>query len=267
MELIMAAQEDASPWDVPEAAAGADPSVPIADDSLPGRAYFSHLGIVRRKPARGDAPLCLSKSCSDKIALKQCTSLLSSIVSLFVSPELVYTSTMVLPHSQYSAVACSRCFSAEGRMRSLAGRRWEGGYSFVPFTIGTTHIEFAFSKRSVAERAEKIAASNMAVTWIRDGPIQGESLVGGVLQGAKQFEVKGASLTSRRKLWKLGRETAEFLGDGLGDIASNGLLHESYQEVKESPVLERRNLVKDTVRREALKGWARNVGDASFGLD
>ena len=149
----------------------------------------------------------------------------------------------------------------------MVGRRWEGGYSFVPFTIEATQIEFPFSKRAVAERAEKIAASNMAVAWIRDGPVQGESLVGGVLQGAKQFEAKGASLTSRRKLWGLGRETAELLGDGLGDIARNGLLHDSYQEVKESPVLERRNLVKDTVRQEALRGWARNVGDASFGLD
>lgn len=131
MELIMAAQEDDSPWQLPcSTSADKQPNPLEAETALPGRAYFSQLGIVRRKPARGDAPPTLSKSCSDKIALKQCTSLLSSLASLLVHPANAYIDTLVLPESQYSAVACERAFSGTGRMKSLVGKQWNEGYAF-----------------------------------------------------------------------------------------------------------------------------------------
>ena len=113
MELTMAAQDDASPWPTPDYAPA---SAASSDATLPGRAYFSQLGIVRRKPARGDAPPTLSKSCSDKIALKQSTSLLSSLAALLVDPKGAYIDTLVLPLSQYSSTACERAFAASGRM-------------------------------------------------------------------------------------------------------------------------------------------------------
>ena len=165
MELIMAAQDDASPWDPPASPSlnpasspSSSPTMIATATSLPGRAYFSQLGVVRRKPARGDAPPSLSKSCSDKIALKQCTSLLSALPALLVSPRGAYLSSLILPESQFSQAACRRCFSAAakegGRMHSLAGRRWgESGYSFVPFRVETTAEEFEFSKRAVAARS------------------------------------------------------------------------------------------------------------------
>ncbi|KAI5922315.1 adenosine deaminase/editase [Camillea tinctor] len=176
MELTMASQEDASPWTVPPT-----PS----SSSLPGRAYFSALGIVRRKPSRGDAPATLSKSCSDKLSLRQCTSLLSSVTALLVSPAHAYVSTLVLPQAQYNAGGCSRAFSAEGRMESLGVRRlgekdeegkslpsesnssgnssgggsdssisWPGGYSFRTFTVEATSKEFRFSKRHITSQAQ-----------------------------------------------------------------------------------------------------------------
>ena len=46
MELVMEAQEDATPWVFVEPVEGAEGSV----QSLPGREYFSELAIVRRKP-------------------------------------------------------------------------------------------------------------------------------------------------------------------------------------------------------------------------
>ena len=45
MELIMAAQEDPTPWAVPQAVDG-------NSDALTGRGYFSELGVVRRKPCK-----------------------------------------------------------------------------------------------------------------------------------------------------------------------------------------------------------------------
>lgn len=47
MELVMEAQDDATPW--PEAASPGTEDVP-AGKRLHGRGYFSQLGIVRRKP-------------------------------------------------------------------------------------------------------------------------------------------------------------------------------------------------------------------------
>ncbi|KAK0613060.1 adenosine deaminase/editase [Bombardia bombarda] len=294
MELIMAAQEDASPWDItppslsstpPHADGTSTPTpTPTPPPSLPGRGFFSQLGVVRRKPARGDAPPTLSKSCSDKIALKQCTSLLSSLGSLFVSPQAAYLTSLILPTSQFSPGACRRSFSAEeeeeteeagagqGRMRPLANRHWGGGYAFVPFRVETTSLEFDFSKHMVSARSDKTGASNLAVAWTALGCEEG--LVGGVLQGRKQFDQKGASLVSRRRMWSLAREVAGSLSASASAATAGGEITEiaqvlaegAYDEVKEGGLLGTRRRVKGEARAEALKGWFRNTGDGEFGL-
>ncbi|KAI0468847.1 adenosine deaminase/editase [Xylaria cf. heliscus] len=172
MELTMASQADATPWIVPTLPPHETPSSPIATPAepeplLPGRAYFSQLGIVRRKPSRGDAPPTLSKSCSDKLSLHQCTSLLSSVTSLLVSPEHAYITTLILPAAQYSASGCHRAFSdgranegdaavrrQKARMAPLATdpriESRDGGYAFRPFGVETTGLEFVFSRRYTA---------------------------------------------------------------------------------------------------------------------
>ncbi|OTA56828.1 hypothetical protein K449DRAFT_387201 [Hypoxylon sp. EC38] len=237
MELIMASQEDATPWELPPetlpnttTTSSPTPSSPISTPtpSLPGRAYFSQLGVVRRKPARSDAEPTLSKSCSDKLALDQITSLLSSTTALLVDPSHVYLHTLVLPESRYSEPACRRAFSpsAGGRMRSLVNAFFGGGYAFRPFGISTTSSEFAFSQRSVssalshcAEAQKKetttagIAASNLAVAWTSSGLI--ESTLGGVLQGRKQSaaDKRGASFASRGELWGLAASVATLISD------------------------------------------------------
>ena len=251
----MAAQEDASPWDTPVATSA-------RDDPLPGRAYFSQLGIVRRKPARGDAPPCLSKSCSDKIALKQGTSLLSALTSLLVAPTGVYLSSLILPASQYSAVACQRSFTLRGRMQPLAERRWDGGYALCPVVVQTTEVVFAYSRRTVMQGSSQIAASNMAVAWTWHGPEQGESMVGGVLQGVKQFAIKGASLTSRRRMWQLAKEVSGLLPSE--QALQDAFQVENYGAFKEGPWLQPRKHAKEELRKQALAGWIRNTGDEDF---
>ncbi|KAI1463691.1 adenosine deaminase/editase [Daldinia caldariorum] len=185
MELIMDAQEDATPWELPPTALSTPLSTSTAEPSpspsLPGRAYFSHLGVVRRKPARSDAPPTLSKSCSDKLALRQCTSLLASATALLVDPHHAYIRTLVLPASRYSEPACRRSFSASptrGRMRSLASstiaaeqgrdpgqnqiqaeKAAESPYRFRPFAVETTTSEFAYSQRTVTNANANANAS------------------------------------------------------------------------------------------------------------
>ncbi|KAK4140225.1 adenosine deaminase/editase [Dichotomopilus funicola] len=290
MELIMSSQDDATPWDIPPPpqppSPSQSPSPPPQTPSptpLLGRGYFSQLGIVRRKPSRADAPPTLSKSCSDKLALKQCTSLLNSLVSLFVSPENVYLATLVLPASQFSEEGCRRCFGEGGRMAGVVvvegrARDWEGGgYGFWPFRVEVVSGgEFGFSRRGIEEAAAaaaaadgdeggskvKMVASNLAVAWTAGGEVE-EGLIGGVLQGRKAFDLKGASLTSRRRMWEAAVEVAEMMGD---EGILRELRTERYDGVKESASLEARRRVKETVRGEALKGWIRNTGDGEFGL-
>ncbi|KAI3328468.1 adenosine deaminase/editase [Ustulina deusta] len=269
MELTMASQADATPWAIPAISHQESPSSPVVipninptslepDALLPGRAYFSQLGIVRRKPSRGDAPPTLSKSCSDKLSLHQCTSLLSSPTSLLVSPDHAYISTLILPTSQYSASGCKRAFSdgqgqdeedkeansQPARMASLApqNNNWSrtGGYTFQPFTVKTTDLEFAFSRRSALTlpisssspspsipdarpntnistptSKTKITPSNFSVAATASN--REETTINGVLQGHKASEahVRGASFAARRRIWSLAVEVASLLhGDG-----------------------------------------------------
>lgn len=293
----MAAQADATPWEIPSPVAtspkiselGTDAATTTTSTSespsstsaaaspplLPGRAFFQHLGVVRRKPARGDAPTTLSKSCSDKLALRQCTSLLSSTTSLLVSPTHAYLATLILPASQYSATGCERAFS--GRLQDVNKTadqqgQWAGGYRFAPFRVDTTDLEFAYSRRGIATRptregevagVDKMAASNLAVAWTASG--LEEASLGGTLQGRKLFDPRGASFASRRKMWALALEVAAMLGAGLAGLHET-LETKNYKELKQSEMLQPRMDVKSKATTTALKGWARNVGDDDFSL-
>ncbi|KAK7985080.1 hypothetical protein PG996_005680 [Apiospora saccharicola] len=281
MELTMAAQADATPWEVPSPAAdtATATATPTSDSPpvapvLPGRAYFQHLGVVRRKPARGDAPATISKSCSDKLALRQCTSLLSSTASLLVSPTYAYLTTLILPASQHSATGCERAFS--GRMAAMKDQKTDihhsGGYRFARFRLDTTDLEFAYSRRGVANRlalggvatgADKMAASNLAVAWTAGG--LEEASLGGTMQGRKLFDPRGASFASRRKIWALAVEIASTLGAGLVGIQKT-LAAQNYKELKQSDMLQPRRDVKSKATLTALKGWVKNEGDDDFSL-
>ena len=113
MELCMASQEDPTPWEMGEPSL----SRPLL---LDGRANFSQLGVVRRKPARADAEPTRSKSCSDKLALRQVVGLLSCETSLLVAP--VYLEGLILPDEEFNRQACKRSFA--GRMKIFYGRLW-----------------------------------------------------------------------------------------------------------------------------------------------
>jgi tRNA-specific adenosine deaminase 1 len=326
MELTMAAQDDASPWEIPTsllpssareeggggesvlssssaalsttAATTSPPQQQQEEENpgpLPGRAYFSRLGAVRLKPSRADAPPTLSKSCSDKLAHMQCTSLLGSLASLLVCPSRgLYLESVVLPRSQLSATGCRRAFSGRGSSGSGSGsgggdggdvgrmaavmenrrsEKWQGGYRFREFRVDATDLEFKWSKRSVEARVGvgadnnnmkgKLAASNLAVAWTAHG--LEEATLGGTLQGRKAFDIKGASFASRRKLWSLSLEIAGLLGHGMMQ-AKQALMSKTYGEVKRSNLLQARRRVKEHVRAGALRGWAKNHGDDGFSL-
>lgn len=70
MNHIASSKDDNEPW------------IPRKRQKLNrGRNNFGELGVVRTKPGRSDSLLSLSKSCSDKLCLKQLTGICSTITS------------------------------------------------------------------------------------------------------------------------------------------------------------------------------------------
>lgn len=269
MELTMSLQEDATPWTSPvPLVSSPSPTTPTAQDTngtpltaLRGRSHFSHLGAVRCKPSRPDAPPTASKSCTDKLALHQATSLLSSLTSLLISPRNAYLQTLIIPSSQHVPSACERAFSASGRMAPVAEKQhaWDGGYAWRPFSVLPTAREFAWSRRMVPPEV-KASSSNLSAVWT---PGWQETVIGGVLQGRKQFVPRGASKICRRGVWEVSLQIAAVVGV---PALVNGLGRVTYREVKEGEMLEARRKVKGDVRGSALKGWVDNTGDDEFSL-
>ncbi|KAK5165956.1 uncharacterized protein LTR77_008880 [Saxophila tyrrhenica] len=256
MELTMAEQEDDTPW---SKSSGSH----ATDSSMLGRGHFDRLGIVRRKPARPDAPLTLSKSCSDKLAMKQCTSLLSGLTSRLVWPENVYLYTLVLPESQYVGTAVERAFGPQGRMKAVASlntrqrESWKaGGYAFKPFDVRTTTREFEYSRRSGTTTAAVPSNLSAMVT-----PQRQEILINGVLQGRKQFDPRGASCASRRAMWKDVIDVAATAGQEIAEVSGKG----TCCEMKHTSQI--REHVKKDVREMSLQRWERNVGDEEWKIE
>jgi tRNA-specific adenosine deaminase 1 len=259
MELVMKAQEDATPWPIPSCE-----RAEAAAMELRGRENFSELGIVRRKPgqsshaskpqlmlsriARGDSLTTLSKSCSDKLALKQCTSLLNSDTITLINPERAYLETVILPQSQYLETSFSRAFGTEGRMKPVVGKIWPGGFNCRPFDVRTTVVNFDFSRHHLFSPKGQLKSSNISAVWT---PSVQETLINGVLQGRKQDDPRGASAVSRKRMYDLAY------------CISNQLDERSASEVvpSDSIAIGQRRLVKDDVTKVALKGWIRNCQD------
>lgn len=253
MELTMSSQEDATPWTTPSSSSS--PGSPL----LRGRGYFAELGAVRTKPGRADSPPTLSKSCSDKLALRQSVSTLLSPVSLLVAPANMYITSVVLNKRMYSEIACGRAFGQEGRMSQLQGRGWGGGYVFRPFRVRTTDVEFQFSKEA-AGRETRAIGSNVSAVWVRNRGV--ETLIGGVLQGRKQFSgAQGASMLCKARVWKAVSAIAVIAGLQAVQRAVDVVV---YGNLKEGRNMASRSKAKEETRK-VLGGWARNGGD-DFGM-
>ncbi|KAL8787944.1 MAG: hypothetical protein Q9213_001971 [Squamulea squamosa] len=252
MELLMEAQVDATPWPIHQL----HPATKTLPGLLRGRGSFSELGIVRRKPARADSPQTLSKSCSDKLTLKQCTSLLSSCTSLLVNPAKAYLETLILPESQFVRNACERSFGPVGRMKPVANHQWSGGYAFRPFKVQATDHEFAYSRRSKPASSRELRTSNVAAAI---NPHIQEALILGRLQGRQKFDPKGASAICSKRMWQMTLQVLAALGTPrlLQSVSGSSLV----KEWKQSALFADRKRVKADVTAQALSVWIRNDGD------
>ena len=213
--------------------------------------------------ARPDAPLTLSKSCTDKLALRQCTSLLSAVTSLLMFPERAYLRSLVLPESQHVPESTARAFSAVGRMSGLTSEitsKWQNGYTFSPFSILTTSEEFGWSRRTGISE-DQITPSNKSAVYT---PYSQEVIIGGVLQGRKQSDPRGACIISRKQMWQALLNSVENWESHYGPYFSKS---GTYRTLKETDILRGRKQIKDDVVSIALKGWIANEGDNDFSLE
>lgn len=141
-------------------------------------------------------------------------------------------------------------------MMPVVGLTWLAGFEFRPFRVGTTEIEFHFSRRAAGTNLDGHKGSNISAVWT---PRHQETLINGVLQGRKQTDLLGASVLSRIHIWNLLLETIDLM-----DIPAlrNVLSMSSYLDMKRSQDLGHRRRVKEDVKREALKGWNKGSADS-----
>lgn len=268
MELLMASAQaagfDTSPWQLLPAEHSDNQDSDVG--ALPaGRGYFSNLGVLRRKPARADAEISMSKSCTDKIMLKQFISLLQFPADLFVKPTSeAFLKTLIVYEDQYNKTGYDRAFSAGGRLRSLAQEGvlsvGKGPRFFNIECLPAEFQRFEFEKLRMPGAKNKVtnlSALRLDLGSGYRGREHIEVLVNGVRQGFKQFEErigKGSALC-RYNLLHRALKICRMLEDRgyTPPLPINAELR-MYSDLKVHSRSGQRWSVKDTVLSE-LGGW------------
>ncbi|KAJ9608414.1 hypothetical protein H2200_007402 [Cladophialophora chaetospira] len=265
--------EAATPWPVDDSTATV----------LQGRGHFSLLGYVRRKPARADAEASLSKSCTDKLAVKQFSSALSFPTDLFIrKTDSAYIQSLVVYADQYHSAGYERAFGQTGRLSKIGSI----GHFFniEPLPVGFPRFAFDRKQRkSDTQSHSKYKASNVSAVWILDKkpdkPDIIEVLINGVKQGYKQLDDKTgkASAVSRRGLWNLALSIGSLVGkDQNGEdldpvydnpewltVVHHVLSRGTYDEAKSSYVRSSSVNCRSQVT-DSLGNWVKNTGDGGW---
>jgi tRNA-specific adenosine deaminase 1 len=176
--------------------------------------------------------------------------------------------------------ATTRAFSTEGRLKALTAdviSKWPDGYSFRPFRIVTVSDEFQYSRR-LGNPGQTLLPSNKSAIYT---PYFQEVIIGGVLQGRKQADPRGASAVSRRKIWQAVLTVVNHLtvlevndDNGPFGISANCVLDrghwiaqcDTYCQLKHGSLPYGRSHVKGDIIT-ALGGWGKNEGDDAFSLE
>lgn len=161
-----------------------------------GRDHFHQVGLVRTKPGRRDSPITLSKSCTDKLTLRQYTSVLLGPLATLINPQGFYLSSLVIPESQYNQLDLERAF----RLRIGEDQYKHDHYTLQLFDHRTTDIEFVHSKRYLQSQNPntEIVPCLQSIVYIQGQ--QPEVILGGVRMGSKPFTGKGQSLICRKSI-------------------------------------------------------------------
>ncbi|KAI8825052.1 adenosine deaminase/editase [Fimicolochytrium jonesii] len=160
----------------------ARPNVVLGDLIQPGlrrgRNDYAALGVLRTKPARADAEMTLSMSCSDKIAKWNVLGLCGALLSHFIEPLYLKGITV---GDLYDHVALQRalCDRIEG-LKDLSP-----GYRTTQLELQASPIPYNWSKASIlqAHPDAKPVSGDASILWDANYPIDVEVITQGRKQG------------------------------------------------------------------------------------
>ena len=204
--------------------------------------------------------------------------MLQCVTALIVSPKSAYVDSLFLPSSPHSSSSLNRAFSSNGRLKELAGRKWDGEYamryfniSSYPATLLTSDSDgYRYTRESTALQQNAIAVpSNISTVYLpSEDPPYREVLISGVLMGRKAFSGKGESVLCKYSLWKTAIEVAILLKD---QNLLPELNVERYASLKKLPGNQRPIVGEDIrgVLTANIDTWERNgdIGGDDFGLE
>ena len=211
-----------------------------------------------KETGRADSPQTLSKSCTDKLTLLSCTSLLNSLLANIVDPATCYLDYLVVPHAAYHREGFNRAF--EQRIESIRNLTWPGTFRVQPIQTLTTQL--LLPSVLIPEKLASLKASNAtapaSVIHVHGCPT--EVMINGVRMGSKfPPNVRGSSPLCRARM---GNDFLEILRREKSLSMDTQLPKNStYAQLKRLGAGMR--VVKRTVQ-EKLGGWVTNEGDEDF---
>jgi tRNA-specific adenosine deaminase 1 len=208
---------------------------------------------------RRDSPQTMSKSCSDKLALKSSTSLLNSLLANIIDPSSCYLDFLVVPQSAFHQAGFHRAF--EERLKPIRGVVWPGGFSVHPIRALSTTLSIppTLLPHVSSDVNEFGATASSSVIYVVGRP--NEAILGGIKMGsAFPPSVRGASSLCRARM---AQDFFDFISRGSTRLLFLELLPKcTYAEIKRKAG-NRTEPVKRSVR-EAFGGWETNETDSEF---
>ncbi|CAL9730603.1 tRNA-specific adenosine deaminase 1 [Monosporozyma unispora] len=216
--------------------------------TLRGRFNFNKKGYVRTKPGRYDSKITLSKSCSDKICLRQVISLNNSFTySLMADP--IYLDYLIIPHiDSTSKISLKRCF--EERVR-------ESSYPIHPFQILSTNQSF---KDDIVEGKEPSPISVVKLFRASDKNVLEQAILNGVKNGSytkgkKPLRKNCESIVSRYAFWKKYNQLNPLGNDSNNQIRTYDNFKRKYNKNRDEMII--------SVKKLLVKGedWVTTYND------
>lgn len=184
----------------------------IDEGVIRGRGNFDKLGIVRTKPGRSDSLITLSKSCSDKLCLKQLTGITNTITS-HIFPEEIYIDYLVLPKAKFKENDIDRCFH-ERFVQKL--KENDKAHPFK--AIGYTKDDYKFHK-PIIEKSSSVPSqlSLLYVVPVNYVQVLNDGVKNGSSIKNKAPKTSGESIICNHKLYQkadplLNHNETEYLG-------------------------------------------------------
>lgn len=159
-----------------------------------GRAGFDKLGVVRTKPGRADSNVTLSKSCSDKLCLRQEVGILNLINSFLVDP--VYLDYLVLPKEKFREDDFERCFE---RIEIEKGKK------LVPLVYDKDSYKFHKSPGSVPSPVSLVSSPASSIVQV----LSNGAKYGGFVKN-KPPKPSGSSILCNQNMARIIKQLPEF---------------------------------------------------------